>query len=239
MKTMRTASALLAVFSLLCLAGCNDRFFDNPYDPEVETVAYEILATLQVAGLAPVDLSFSGDVLWAVDARSRVLALNYNSGALVRELDFPLAAAGVAYDGEDLWLSVKDTAQLVLVNIVNGAQIRVLKLLRGSFGPLDYSSGRLYVADRLSNSVLVVDPDSGDIVRTVSQPGFAIDGVCFNGANLWTIDASQAKFFRLDEFGAVLSHYPAPSRSVSGLAFAEGIFWCGDRSGKIFKIRFQ
>ena len=66
---------------------CNDRLFDNPYDPDAETRAYEILSTLQAGGIAPLDLTFSGDALWAADGRARILALNYNSGALIRELD--------------------------------------------------------------------------------------------------------------------------------------------------------
>ena len=79
------------VFSLLFLAACNDRLFDNPNDPDAETRAYEILSTMQVVGIVPVDLTFSGNALWAVDAQSRILSLNYSSGALIRELDFPAA----------------------------------------------------------------------------------------------------------------------------------------------------
>ena len=235
---MRTAPALLAAFSLLCLAACNDRLFDNPYDPDAQPSAYEILGTLQVSGIAPVDLAFSGDALWVVDAQSRVLALNYNSGAQIRELDFAQSAGGIAYDGIELWLSVSNTSRLVQVNIVNGAQIRVLNLLRGSFGSLDYANGRLYVADRMTNSVLVVDPANGAIERSIAQPSFAIDGLCHDGSSIWIVNASQIKFFRLDESGFLMNQFQAPSRTVSGLAFAEGIFWCGDQSGKIYKLRF-
>ena len=133
--------------------------------------------------------------LWAVDSLSRILALNYSSGALIRELDFPQPVAGIAYDGKDLWLSVKNSSQLVQVNIVTGTLIRVLNLLRGNVGCLDFAAGRLYVADRLSNSVLVVDPLSGTIERSIPQPGFAIDGISHDGSNLWTIDATQIEVF--------------------------------------------
>jgi len=239
MKTKHSALASVFIFSLFFLAACNDRLFDNPNDPEAETRAYEILSTLQVSGIAPVDLTFSGDALWAVDSLSRILALNYSSGALIRELDFPQPAAGLAYDGKDLWLSVKNSPQLVQVNIVTGAQIRVLNLLRGNFGCLDFSDGRLYVADRLSNSVLVVNPESGEIELSIPQPGFAVDGASHDGNNLWTIDATQMRIFRLDESGAPVNQYQTPSQQAAGLAYAEGIFWCGDRAGKIYRIKFQ
>jgi len=236
MRIKRTVPALLAAFSLLLLSGCSDRLFDNPLDPDAELRAYEILSTIQAA-VAPLDLTFSGDALWAVDSQSRVVALNYNSGALVRELT-PLPAAGIAYDGDDLWLSLRDEPRLLQVNIINGAQIRALNLPRGRLGPLDYAGGRLYVCDRLTNSILVVDPEDGAIERSIPQPGFAIDGVCLDGPHLWTIDATQMRIFRLTLSGALVNQYQPPSRHASGLAFAGGIFWCGDMAGKIFQLRF-
>ncbi len=239
MKNKHSALASVAFFSLFFLSACNDRLFDNANDPAAETRAYEILATLQVDGVVPVDLTFSRDALWVVDALSRIQALNYNSGTLIRELDYPQPVAGIAYDGKDLWLSVKDSSQVVQVNIVTGTQIRVLNLLRGNAGCLEYAAGRLYVADRLTNSILVVDPASGAVERSIPQPGFAIDGISHDGVNLWTIDATKMKLFRLDESGAPLNAYQTPSRQAAGLAFAGGIFWCGDRAGKIYKLRFQ
>jgi outer membrane protein assembly factor BamB len=238
MKTKRLALPCAFIFSLIFLVGCNDRLFDNPLDPNAETRAYEILATLQAVNVVPVDLTFSGDVLWVVDAQSRILSLNYNSGALIRELDFPQSVSGIAYDGKDLWLGIKNSNQVVQVNIVNGAQIKALNLLRGDVGCLAYEAGRLYVADKLSNTILVVNIDSGTIEKTISQPGFTINGLVFDGSNFWTIDASQNKIFRLDEAGTMLNVYQPPSRSAVGLAFSQGFIWCGDQMGKIYKLKF-
>ena len=239
MKITRSALACACIFNLFFLSGCSDRLFDNPLDPEAETRAYEIVATLPAANVVPLDLTFSGDVLWVVDAQSRILALNYNSGALIRELDVPQQISGIAYDGNDLWLGVKNTNQVVQVNIVNGAQIKALNLLRGDVGCLAYAAGRLYVADKLSNTILVVDPDSGTIEKTISQPGFTINGLVLDDSNLWTIDASQNKIFRLDASGSAVNVYQPPSRSAAGLAFSQGFIWCGDQTGKIYKLKFQ
>ena len=128
-----------------------------------------------------------------VDVNSRILALNYNSGALIRELDFEQAVSGIAYDGNDLWLAIKESNQVVQVNMVNGAKVRTLNLLRGNLGCLEYAGSRLYVADKLSNAILVVDTASGTIEKSISQPGFSINGLIFDGTHFWTIDASQNK----------------------------------------------
>ncbi len=234
---MRTALAFLAVGSLLLTGGCGDRLFDNPLDPDADRHAYEIVATLQTE-IVPRDLTFSGSSLWAVDALSRVVALNHNSGALIRELVVPQPPAGIAYDGEDLWLSLRDLPQLLQVSLVNGTAIRALNLPRGRLGPLDYAGGRLYVADRLSNSILVVDPASGAVERSIAQPGFALDGLCFDGASLWTLDGAQMKLFRLGPDGSLDMQYETPSRNASGLACAGGVLWCGDGTGRIFRLRF-
>ncbi len=239
MKTRRSAQACALIISLIFLVGCQDRLFDNPFDPDAETRAYEILATLQTANIVPLDLTFSGDVLWVIDAQGRILSLNYNSGALIRELDFGQPVSGIAYDGNDLWLGIKNSNQVVQVNIVNGAQIRMLNLLRGNIGCMAFGAERLYIVDKQSNTILVVNTDSGTIEKTVNQPGFTIDGLVSDGSNLWTIDASQNKIFRLDNAGVALNAYEPPSRSAAGLAFAQGYIWCGDQMGKIYKLKFQ
>jgi len=239
MKTKHLALACALIFSLVILTGCDDRLFDNPLDPDAETRAYEILSTLTIANVIPVDITFSENSLWVVDSLSRVLALDYNSGVIIRELDFPQPVNGIAYDGKDLWLSIKNSNQVVQISIVNGAQIRALNLLRVDVGCLDYTAGRLYIADKLSNKILVVNTDSGTIEKSISQPGFTINGLVFGDTNLWTIDASKNKIFRLDEEGTMVNVYEPPSRSAVGLAFSQGFIWCGDQAGKIYKLKFQ
>ena len=239
MQARRYAWVFSFIFSLLLLSGCKDRLFDNPLDPNAERTAYEVLATVQLNGIVPVDLAFSGDSLWVVDSQSRLLSLNYNSGAVIRELESESPPSGVCYDGDDLWITVRNSSQIVKLNIVTGTTIRVLTLTRGDFGPIDFSGSRLYITDRLTNSVLVVDPETGRIEKALSNPGFSLNGVAYDGVNLWTIDATQMKIFRLTASGSVLMSYQTPGRAGAGMSVGSGIMWTGDQTGKIFKLRFQ
>jgi hypothetical protein len=120
-----------------------------------------------------------------------------------------------------------------------GRRSRRSTFCAGDVGCLAYAAERLYVADKLSNTILVVNTGSGTIEKTISQPGFTINGLVFDGSNFWTIDASQNKIFRLDEAGAMMNVYQPPSRSAVGLAFSQGFIWCGDQMGKIYKLKFQ
>lgn len=239
MQTRRCVWVFGFIFSLLLLPGCKDRLFDNPLDPDRERTAYEVLTTVQLNGITPVDLAFSGDSLWVVDSQSRLLSLNYNSGAVIRELESESPPTGVCYDGDDLWITVRNSTQIIKLNIVTGATIRALTLTRGDFGPIDYWGSRLYITDRLTNSVLVVDPETGRIEKALSNPGFSLNGVAFDGVNLWIIDATQMKIFRLTASGSILMTYQTPGRAGAGISVSSGIMWTGDQTGKIFKLRFQ
>jgi sugar lactone lactonase YvrE len=182
--------------------------------------------------------AFSGDALWVCDSFGRVYALNYDSGQVIRELNVEQSAAGVAYDGSYLWLAVRGTTSLQRVNIITGALIREVRLPRGDISGIDWYGGRLYVADRLSNSVLVVDDLTGVVERTLAHPGISLDGVATDGRDLWTADGAQMAIYRQDLLSAAIAPFTAPDRTPSGLCASNGFVWLGDRSGRVFKLRF-
>jgi len=221
------------------LASCKDRLFDNPLDPNGEKRAYEIMATIQTPGIVPLDLTFSEDSLWVVDTRYRVLSLNYNSGAVLRELEVEESPSGIAYDIDGLWLSLVGKPQLIKVHILHGNVLRLLNLARGNFGPVEVMGSSIYVYDRESNMIKLVDSNTGTIQKTISRPGFSLNGVAFDGTHLWVVDAQQQQIYRLNPDGDVLFTYQAPAKTVSGICFSQGLAWLGDQTGKIYQLRFQ
>jgi len=239
MRKKRWLLALCFVFSGLGFFSCRDRLFDNPFDPDRELTAYELVATISIPGISPLDLAFSGDSLWVVDTASRIISLNYNSGAVIRQLDFYQLVNGICYDGDGLWVSRRGQSQIIKIDIVNGSVIRVLNLVRGDLAGMDFFDDRLYIIDRQTNSVLVVSPETGAIDQSITCPGFSLNGVAFDGVHLWTIDSNQQRIYRLTESGTVVGTYQAPSPTVVGLCFNSGIIWCGDQTGKIYQLKFQ
>lgn len=238
MTRKRSVWIWLLPCSLLASA-CQERIFNNPRDPNAETGIYELLATLDIQGIIPEDLAFSDDALWVCDISGRIIALNYNSGQLIRELNVNRSVAGIAYDGANLWLTLRDSATIQRVNIVTGALLRELRLARGDLAGLDWHSDKLYIADRLSNSVLVVDPLTGDIEQTIVHPGFSLDGVAYDGSALWTTDGSQMAIYRYNTITAAITSFIAPDRRPAGLSASAGYIWLGDSSGRIYKLRFH
>jgi len=80
-----------------------------------------------------------------------------------------------------------------------------------------------------------LDPDSGEIARTLDVPGHA--GTAFDGRHLFQI--AEDRIHKIDPAsGRVLSSIPAPGGGGdSGLAWAEGSLWVGQyRARKIHQI---
>jgi glutamine cyclotransferase len=80
-----------------------------------------------------------------------------------------------------------------------------------------------------------LDPDSGNVARTLDVPGHA--GTAFDGTHLFQI--SEDRIQKIDpKTGRVVGSIPAPDGgAVSGLAWAEGTLWIGQyRARKILQL---
>ena len=230
---------LISLFSIFY--SCKDRIFNNPFDPNPEVPGYEIISITPIGSITPVDMTFVGDSIWVVDLFSKLLSLNYNSGSIIRELDFTSTdkVNGICYNGSDLWLNIEGKRRIVKVNIINGQIIKILNLVEGHFGVMDFFNATIYISDELSNSILQIDEETGEVLNTIKNPSFYCNGICFDGENLWVLDAPAMRIYKINTNGDILNVYQSPEKNPIGLCYSEGIIWCGDRSGKIFKLRFQ
>jgi len=238
MAIKESLSVLFILSISLGAISCRDRIFDNIYDPDKADIAYEISAVLNIVNLSPLDLTFAEDVLWICDGGARITAVDYNSGQAIRSLSIGRPVVGIAYGEGDLWLSFSDSRQLSRVNALNGEVVRQLTLPRGEPRQLDFHRGWLYVADRAANVIMLVDPQQGVVKNTFHHPGFKIDGLAYDGRYVWTLDSSQDKLFREAHDGTPGNSYQAPARNLSGLCSGLDSIWLGERSGRVFRLRF-
>ncbi|MEN8222396.1 MAG: hypothetical protein ABFR36_03970 [Acidobacteriota bacterium] len=234
---MRYLSLLIIVSSLLI--SCRGRAFNNPYDPERDERGYEILSIIGIeGGITPFDLTFSGDSIWIVRERSHPVSLNYTSGSRIREI-ITQPASGIAYDKTNLWIINSDTRELINISIINGETIRTVRVPEGNYNFLEFRDPYIYTADKLTNSIVTIDPESGSIVNSFKSPSFSIDGFCFDGSSFWILESSETKIYVTDTDGILNNTFRTPTDTPSGLASGENVIWMGDRAGKIIKLRFN
>ena len=136
-----SGSRLLFVISLAFAAACQNRLFDNPFDPAMGEVVFEVIATVYTPAFAPRGLTWDGTAIWNVDgANDSLYALNPANGTLIRSLRSPLpATTDLAYDGSDLWVCGEADANVYRIGIFNGDIQKRLNLQRGSFTALEYA----------------------------------------------------------------------------------------------------
>jgi glutamine cyclotransferase len=109
----------------------------------------------------------------------------------------------------------------------------------GPFAGADHIAGVTHDGRRVwaaaGSKLLAIDPESGEIARTLDRSGDA--GTAFDGKHLYQI--AEARIDKIDPAtGEVVASIAAPGHGAdSGLAWAEGSLWVGQyRDRKILQI---
>ncbi len=241
MKIKTWLLLLLLAFSCFLLASCQDRLFDNPFDPNAGEIVFEVVSTILTPSFIPLSLCWDGSTIWNVDGYNETLySLNRLSGAQVRALTSPLpATSGIAYDGLDLWVCSELSVDVYKINLLNGEIQKRLNLQRGSFTAIEYGLDSLWLADIQSNMILRVDPETAEIISSFSSPGIMVDGLAFDGRDFWISDSSILTIYQVTTEGTVLRIFLSPGQSPRGLTFDGHYLWNVDGDQKIYQLRFQ
>jgi sugar lactone lactonase YvrE len=103
---------------------------------------------------------------------------------------------------------------------------------------LTYDGKNLWVADRKTDLLYCLDPNTGSVIRTLQSPGYWPLALAWDGTYLWNSDLKGGKdvseeydgiIYRIDpSSGQVLQTLEAPSRSPVGLAYDGQYLWCID-----------
>ncbi|MCF8302523.1 MAG: hypothetical protein K9I94_04535 [Bacteroidales bacterium] len=112
---------------------------------------------------------------------------------------------------------------------------------------LAFDGEKLWLADRMSDLLYAIDPESGEVLHYVSSPGYWPMGLTWDGKALWNADVKggiplaenyDGKVYRIDpEDGTVLRTISAPGDSPRGLTWDGEYLWCvDDRMDKVIQF---
>ncbi|WP_298013672.1 glutamine cyclotransferase [uncultured Castellaniella sp.] len=184
-------------------------------------------------------LTFDGRHVWFASG-DRLNALDPETGKVVRVIDVA-GDAGTAFDGTHLFQIVDD--RILKIDLQSG---RVLAAIptpgHGGDSGLAWAEGSLWVGQARGRKIHQVDPETGDVLRTIESDRL-VTGVTWVGGQLWhgTWEGDESDVRRIDpETGEVMERIGMPAGAgVSGLeADAAGRFFCGGGdSGKIRAVR--
>ncbi|OWQ90533.1 hypothetical protein CDN99_13390 [Roseateles aquatilis] len=184
-------------------------------------------------------VSHDGRTVWAASALG-LLSIDPPSGELVRTI--PCAAdAGTAFDGHHLYQIAE-----ARIDKIDPASGRVVSSIpapgQGSDSGLTWAEGSLWVGQYRDRKILQIDPDTGEVRRTIESNRF-VTGVTWVDGELWhgTWEGDESELRRVDpNDGAVIERLSMPANvGVSGLeSDGADLFYCGGAgSGKVRAVR--
>ncbi len=184
-------------------------------------------------------VTHDGENVWFASG-DRLNCLDPDSGETVRTLEVP-AYAGTAYDGRHIFQIAENRIQKI--DPQSGKVVASIPAPRGGG---DYGMARpaapLWVGEYRARKIHQVDPDTGEILRTLQSNRF-VTGVTWVDDELWhgTWEGDDSDLRRIDPTdGKVLERIDMPPGTmVSGLeSDGAGRFFCGGgESGKLRAVR--
>jgi len=94
---------------------------------------------------------------------------------------------------------------------------------------LAYDGESLWLADRLTDTLYAIDPESGAVRRELPAPGFMLRGLTWDGEYLWCVDGEENRIIKLDvNSGLTLQSLESPTARPQGLAWDGANLWLAD-----------
>ena len=91
----------------------------------------------------------------------------------------------------------------------------------------------LYLADRKSDQIYVIDPESGKVARELASPGYRPEGLAFDGKYLWLVDSEESVLLQIDpKNGKTIKTIWCPAQQPHGLAWDGRYLWLADGADK-------
>ena len=184
-------------------------------------------------------VSFDGERVWFASG-DKLNAFDPATGQPLRSIDVT-AHAGTAFDGKHLFQIAEDRIQKI-----DPATGRVLSTIpapgAGRDSGLAWAEGTLWVGQYRDRKIHQINPDTGEILRTIDSNRF-VTGVTWLDGELWhaTLEDEESELRHVDpRSGEVLEAVDMPPGAlISGLeSNGKDQFFCGgQKSGKIRAVR--
>jgi len=141
------------------------------------------------------------DTLSLADSLQVFLVVGDTTGTVYWQEDFTgVLSRGLAWDGEFFWSCGDDAEGGSLLYKIRADTVGVEEVYTTpGHHPMDLAwDGRwLWLTDRDNGRIDRIDPETGDLTRSVGAPGFSPGGLTWDGQSMWLTDAGTGRLTRL------------------------------------------
>jgi streptogramin lyase len=221
-------------------------------DPPVLTKRVQKL--YKIAGCRqPNDLQFVADGLWVLDQvdPNKAFKVRPEDGSVIQELQTEsIHGSGITYGNGALWIGstkMSDPATPPRTLKVDPKTGKTLKSwvtpgsgLYGNITPkstvsgahgLKWVDGKYWMAVPASGKLFLMEPESGEIVRSIPAPGVRTHGLAWDNGFLWCVESDGRVIYKLDpKDGKPVSKIQLTREDPEphGLDIKDGVLWYCD-----------
>lgn len=194
---------------------------------EIPTISKRVEMLYKVAGSKePNDLQFVAEGLWVLDQvdqpTNKAFLVKPEDGAVLREIQTEaLHASGITYGNGALWIGstkgrhAQDPPKTLKVDPHTGKTLKSfitpgsglygrMSAARGDTPSgahgLKWADGKYWMAVPAANKVFLMEPETGEIVRSIPGPGSTprTHGMAVDRGMLWVINSDDRAIYKLD-----------------------------------------
>ena len=170
----------------------------------------------------PNDLQFTSEGLWILDQvdqpGNKVFLVKPETGAVIREImTESIHGSGITYGNGALWITStkmrdpKEPPRTLKVDPKSGTtlkswvtpgsgmygRITPQSTVSGGHG-VKWVDGKYWMAVPASGKLFLMEPESGEIVRSIPAPGVRTHGLAWDNGYLWCVESDGRVIYKLD-----------------------------------------
>ena len=227
-------------------------------DPAVLTKRVEKLYKIDGCR-QPNDLQFVPDGLWVLDQvdPNKAFKVRPEDGSILQAVQTEsIHGSGITYGNGALWITstkMLDPAAAPRTLKVDPKSGKTLKSWvtpgSGLYGKvttpsgghgLKWVDGKYWMAVPASGKLFLMEPESGEIVRSIPAPGVRTHGLAWDRGYLWCVESDGRVIYKLDPAdGAIVAKVQLKREDPEphGLDISGGVLWyCDAASGWICRL---
>jgi outer membrane protein assembly factor BamB len=246
--------------SVAALAATSRTSLANSAAAEVPEITRRVEKLYKIAGCTqPNDLQFVADGLWVLDQvdPNKAFKVRPDDGSIIDTLQTEsIHGSGITYGNGALWITSTKMTDPAIPPRTLKVDPKTGKTLKswvtpgsGLYGKvttpsgghgLKWVDGKYWMAVPASGKLFLMEPETGEIVRSIPAPGVRTHGLAWDNGFLWCVESDGRVIYKLD---------PKDGRRVAriqltkadpephGLDIHNGVIWyCDAASGWICRL---
>jgi streptogramin lyase len=247
-RSFLTAASSLAVASRLAGAS-NDPKENLPIIPK------RVEKLFKTPGIKePNDLQFAPDGnLWILDQvdPNKVFKVNPKDGAIIDQVQTEsMHGSGITLGNGAWWIGSTKTLKTLKVDPKTGKTLKAfdtpgaglygkLTTPSGAHG-LKWVDGQYWMAVPASGKIFLMEPETGQIVRSIPAPTVRTHGLAWDNGTLWCVGSTEREIYKMDPSdGKLLAKIKLTKDDPEphGLDLYKGVMWyCDAASSWVCKL---